>query len=104
MEWSDGCIPAPKYNPTKLDCDQWVRVALDADFQYVLLVAKHHDGFCLWGSKFTDYHVASSPVKTDVVAEVAKESKKYGIKFANILLLMGQARPFLQRKGSAKIY
>ena len=47
IEWSDGTIPVEKYNPTRLDCDQWVRVARDAGFRYVLLVTKHHDGFCL---------------------------------------------------------
>lgn len=82
VEWSDGTIPAGKYNPTKLNCDQWVQVARDAGFRYVLLTTKHHDGFCLWNSKYTDYDVASSPVKTDVVAEVSKACKKYGLKFA----------------------
>ena len=53
-EWSDGTIPATAYNPADLDCDQWVRVARDAGFRYVLLVTKHHDGFCLWDSKYTD--------------------------------------------------
>ena len=81
-EWSDGSTPAQKYNPTALDCDQWVRVARDAGFRYVLLTTKHHDGFCLWDSKFTDYDVASSPVKTDVVAAVSQACKKYGVQFA----------------------
>ncbi|MFV0483910.1 MAG: alpha-L-fucosidase [Bacteroidales bacterium] len=80
-EWSDGTIPVSTYNPTKLDCDQWVRVARDAGFRYVLLVTKHHDGFCLWDSKYTEYDVASSPVKTDVVAEVSKACEKYGLEF-----------------------
>ena len=47
-EWSDGSTPAQRYNPTALDCDQWVRVARDSGFRYVLLTVKHHDGFCLW--------------------------------------------------------
>lgn len=81
-EWSDGKTPVEKYNPTRLDCDQWVRVARDAGFRYVLLITKHHDGFCLWDSKYTEYDVASSPVKTDVVAEVSKACKKYGVGFA----------------------
>ncbi len=80
IEWSDGKLPASSYNPTNLDCDQWVKVAKDAGFRYVILVTKHHDGFSLWDSKYTDYDVASSPVKTDVVASVAKACKKYGIK------------------------
>lgn len=82
QEWSDGTTPASAYCPTDLDCDQWVRVARDAGFRYVLLITKHHDGFCLWDSKYTDYDVASSPVKTDVVAEVSKACKKYGLEFA----------------------
>lgn len=45
QEWSDGSIPALTYNPTNLNCEQWVRVARDAGFRYVLLVTKHHDGF-----------------------------------------------------------
>ena len=81
-EWSDGTIPASRYNPTHLDCDQWVRVARDAGFRYVLLVTKHHDGFCLWDSKLTDYDVASSPVKTDVVGAVAAACRKYGLGLA----------------------
>ena len=58
-EWSDGTVPVSAYNPTRLDCDQWVRVARDAGFRYVLLITKHHDGFCLWDSKYSDYEVAS---------------------------------------------
>ena len=57
QEWSDGSIPALTYNPTNLDCEQWVRVARDAGFRYVLLVTKHHDGFCLWDSPSTTYDV-----------------------------------------------
>lgn len=93
VEWSDGTIPAEKYNPTSLDCDQWVRVARDAGFRYVLLTTKHHDGFCLWDSKFTDYDVASSPVKTDIVDEVSKACKKYGLKFAVYYSLWDRHEP-----------
>lgn len=82
QEWSDGSISAEKYHPTHLDCDQWVRVARDAGFRYVLLITKHHDGFCLWDSKYTTYDVASSPIKVDVVREVSKACKKYGLDFA----------------------
>lgn len=82
LEWSDGTIPVDKYNPTALDCDQWVRVARDAGFRYVLLVTKHHDGFCLWDSRYTAYDVASSPVKTDVVRAVSDACRKYGLQFA----------------------
>lgn len=93
LEWSDGTTPASLYNPTNLDCDQWVRVAKDAGFRYVLLITKHHDGFCLWDSKYTEYDVASSPVKTDVVAEVSKACKKYGLQFGVYYSLWDRHEP-----------
>ena len=80
IEWSKGNLPATSYNPSNLDSDQWIKVAKEAGFRYVILITKHHDGFCLWDSKYTEYDVAASPVKTDIVAEVAKACKKYGIK------------------------
>ncbi|MFA5328423.1 MAG: alpha-L-fucosidase [Prolixibacteraceae bacterium] len=102
MEWSDGTIPVEKYNPTDLDCDQWIRVARDAGFRYVVLVTKHHDGFCLWDSPYTDYDVASSPVKTDVVAEVAKACKKYGLKFGLYYSLWDRHEPSYQDENPQK--
>lgn len=102
IEWSDGSIPVEKYNPTELDCDQWVRVARDAGFRYVLLTTKHHDGFCLWDSKYTDYDVASSPVKTDVVAEVSKACKKYGLEFAVYYSLWDRKEPSYKDKDPKK--
>jgi alpha-L-fucosidase len=79
-EWSYGKLPVESYNPTALDVDQWIRIAKEAGFRHVVLTTKHVDGFCLWDSKFTDYDVGSSPVKTDIVAEVAKACKKFGVK------------------------
>lgn len=79
MEWTDGSKPASSYNPTDIDADQWIRTARDAGMKYVILVAKHHDGFCLWDSKLTDYDVASSGNTTNVIEEVAKSCRKYGI-------------------------
>lgn len=93
LEWSDGTIPATRYNPSELDCDQWVRVARDAGFRYVLLVVKHHDGFCLWDSQYTEYDVASSPVKTDVVKAVADACKKYGLELGLYYSLWDRNHP-----------
>lgn len=78
-EWTDGSKPAESYNPTTIDADQWIKTAKDAGMRYVILVTKHHEGFCLWDSKYTEYDVASSGNKTDVVEAVAKACKKYGI-------------------------
>lgn len=93
IEWSKGNLPAASYNPSDLDCDQWVKVAKEAGFRYVILITKHHDGFCLWDSKYTDYDVASSPVKTDVVASVAKACKKYGLKLGLYYSLWDRHEP-----------
>lgn len=79
QEWTDGSKPASSYNPSKIDAKQWVRSAKEAGMRYIILVAKHHDGFCLWDSKYTEYDVASSPNKTNVIEEAAKACKKYGI-------------------------
>jgi alpha-L-fucosidase len=93
VEWSEGNLPAASFNPTNLDCDQWVRVAKEAGFRYIILITKHHDGFCLWNSKYTGYDVASSPVKTDIVAAVSKACKKYGIKLGLYYSLWDRHEP-----------
>jgi alpha-L-fucosidase len=83
-EWSDGTFPPSKFNPTKLDCEQWVTAAKAAGINYMVLTTKHHDGFCLWQTKTTDYSVKSSPWKNgkgDVVAEFVAACRKHGMKF-----------------------
>jgi alpha-L-fucosidase len=78
-EWTDGSKPASSYKPLAIDADQWIYVAEQAGMKYVIMVTKHVDGFCLWDSKYTDYDVASSGNKTNVIEQVAKACKKYGI-------------------------
>ncbi len=104
IEWSKGNLPASSYNPTNLDCDQWISTAKEAGFRYVILVTKHHDGFCLWDSKFTDYDVASSPVKTDIVAEVAKACKKYGIQLGLYYSLWDRHEPSYKNNNDYATY
>jgi len=79
-EWSDGKTPASEYRPDKLDVDQWMEVARDAGMKYAILTTKHVAGFCLWPSKYTDYSVSNSPVKTDVVGEFVKACDRRGVK------------------------
>jgi len=79
MEWTDGSKPASSYNPTAIEAEQWVKTAKDAGMKYVILITKHHDGFCLWDSKFTEYDVANSGNKTNVIEAVAKACKKFDI-------------------------
>lgn len=78
-EWTDGSKPASSYSPPQVDADQWICSARDAGMKYVILITKHHDGFCLWDSRYTTYDVATSGNPTNVVEAVAKACKKYGI-------------------------
>jgi len=77
---SRGTEPATMWSPTGLDCDQWTQVCKDARMEGGWLTTKHHGGFCLWDSKYTDYDVASSKVKTDVVQEFTDAFRKADLK------------------------
>ena len=60
-EWGDGKADPKVFNPDHLDAEQWMRALRAAGARYVVLVAKHHDGFCLWPTAQTDYSVKASP-------------------------------------------
>ncbi len=87
--WSRGDqVPAEEYdnlykrfNPTEFDADAWVALAKTAGMKYIVLTTKHHDGFCLWDTKQTDYNIMNSPFKRDVCKELAEACRKQGIRF-----------------------
>ena len=84
LEWGSGKEDPAIFNPEKLDCEQWARAIKSAGAKGMVLTAKHHDGFCLWQSKYTEHCMKNSPYKNgrgDVVREAADACRKYGLKF-----------------------
>ena len=93
-EWGYGDAPAESFAPTRLDCEQWAKTVKEAGMKGIILTAKHHDGFCLWPTKYTDYSVRNSCYEEwgisdsksengkvkDVVGSLAAACKKYGLK------------------------
>jgi len=87
--WSRGKqIPVEQYdqlykefNPEEFNAAEWVSLAKEAGMKYIVITAKHHDGFCLWDSEYTDYDIMSTPFGRDILKELSDECKKQEIKF-----------------------
>ena len=105
-EWimERGQIPVSEYellagqfNPVKFDAEQWVQIAKNAGMKYIVITSKHHDGFCLWDTKYTDYDVVdATPFKRDILGELAQECRKQGIRICFYHSIMDWHHPDAQ--------
>jgi len=99
--WSRGTsVPVTDYdslykefNPVLFDADEWVRIAKEAGMRYMILVTKHHDGFCLWPSEYTDYDIASTPYGKDIVRQLADACQRQGILFGTYYSILDWWNP-----------
>jgi len=90
LSWSRGTkTPIEEYdqiyqrfNPTNFNADAWAQTASDAGMKYLIITTKHHDGFCLWPSKYTDHHIGNTPFKRDVLKELAAACPRHDVAFS----------------------
>jgi len=91
-------VQLAKFNPTNFDADLIVKTAKDAGMKYVVITTKHHEGFCLWDSKYTDFDVASTPFKgRDILKEMSVACKKYGLVFGTYYSIIDWHHPSQER-------
>ncbi len=89
-----------QFNPVNFDAQKWVRMAKDAGMKYIVITSKHHDGFCLFDSKQTDFDVMSTPFKRDILKELSDACQSEGIKMCWYHSIMDWHHPdYLPRRG-----
>jgi len=106
--WSRGTeVPREEYDSlyknfdaTEFDASKWVSVAKQAGMKYIIITSKHHDGFCIWDTKQTDYNIMNSPFGRDVLKELSDECKKEGIKFCTYYSILDWYHPDYNTAGT----
>ena len=94
---------ADRFNPEKFDADEWVRLAKEAGMKYIVITTKHHDGFCLFDSKYTDFDIMSTPFKRDIMKEIADACHKQGMRLGWYYSIMDWRHPdYLPRRAWEK--
>jgi alpha-L-fucosidase len=99
--WSRGAeVPAAEYdqlykkfNSTLFDAGAWVRIAKQAGMKYIVITSKHHDGFCIWDTKLTDYNIMNAPFHHDILKELSAACRKQGIVFSTYYSILDWHHP-----------
>ena len=85
------------FNPKNFDADFIAKTAKEAGMKYIVITTKHHEGFCLWDSEYTNYDVANTPFKRDILAELSVACRKYGLKFGTYYSIIDWHHPSQER-------
>ena len=89
-----------QFNPVKFNADEWVRIAKDAGMKYIVITSKHHDGFCLFDSRHTEFDVRSTPFRRDILKELAEACRQQGLRICWYHSIMDWHHPdYLPRRG-----
>lgn len=107
LEWGHGNEKEEIFNPAQLDCEQWCRVAKAAGAKGIIITAKHHDGFCLWPSKYSSHTVRESKWKHgkgDLLKDLSAACKKYGLKFGVYLSPWDRNHPLYGTPGYNDVF
>ena len=92
-----------EFNPVKFNAEKWVKMAKDAGMKYIVITSKHHDGFCMFDSKYTDFDIMSTPYHKDVLKALTKAAHKAGIKIGFYYSIMDWHHPdYLPRRSWEK--
>ena len=89
----------PEFNPVNFNAEEWVKTARNAGMKYIVITSKHHDGFCMFGTRQTGFNIMKTPFQRDPMRELAAACKKYGLKFCFYYSIMDWHHPdYLPRR------